>query len=1019
MKGDIPSPRTLSAFTKYRENGNLKFVIYGGVGLNGDESNLAILDVNSMKWSLMPANGDAPDRISAASLEYYNGMLYLVGGVDDSIPVDLKYNSDFYQYDLIKNIWAKISNPRFIYTHRSFAGSAVYDGYFYFFFGWSDKSGKEIFETSMVNLNDPNFQWLNITLGDKASTNALYRDSYSFASVNSSFFIFAGYSMASGNLNDLIKFNLSDKEITYTYLSKPYTGPSARSHHSMQIMEANIYIFGGDKSGFKLNDLWRFDIETENWAFLYPSGDIPPARSHHSAGAQGNAMYIFGGISESGSFLNDLYQYDVTSNLWKHIEPSSLNTPSARYSSCIVYSIPILYIFGGMTSTGVSNELWTYDCGSNKFTLISKKAPYSIYYPRCAVDTSGSIFYVLNGQGERDAPMSYIFSFNLSSAEWKVLKEPDIFDRNKADGIAVYIEDFVIYIGGQQWGTDPKSSAYAIDLLNNFQYYDYPLSPMHFIGSAFAYYKTDIYVHGGVASTDLIIRNLIPVINFYKISLTQFCNHNSCPAICSPGTYIAKNSCKPCERGTYNHKFGQAACNDCDLGTYNPNIGSNSVRECFPCKAGEFSDLRGQYRCKLCPLYHYCPTGSSKPSDIPSSTMYSSLQPRSYTGNSGEVSALNTYYLYSSIGFFIIVTISIIISKDLRNELRKIDSYSENHNLELEAVMRKSKNRFGGYFTIGFIVGALWLIYANIVTYILDNAVETKTLLPLAAVWDETKSYRGDITLVLTLLRYGGNCTNNGACVESLYTTSNQVVSSSVNQSCYMDPNDNCIVTFFCKNCEFSTGAEINVLLQESLSFCSGILVNLTSTSSIPNEISSEKIGVMSDQNKIFRGYSPTTFYFTMTPSLFKSSVSSWPSKSTGYHVEILSSPSKGSQHYAYELPFSSDLNVKIVIEKNNDCLSTTRNAKHTLLILLSAVLGAVFGWKGTMQGIMQTIERRIWYARTKISKAVQISNSIASSKNLANIFNSEIINKDEICCSVEENDKNYLLGRKKTCYPE
>ncbi|CAG9320027.1 unnamed protein product [Blepharisma stoltei] len=1007
VSGDIPAPRTLPAFTKYKQNGKLKFAIYGGIGLDGDEDSLVILDVANMEWTLMPASGNTPGRLTSASLQYFDGMLYLAGGVDDSIPINFRYNDEFYQYDLTKKYWKKIGNPSHTYTHRSLAGSIVYDENFYLFFGWSDKLGRDVSEISKVNLNDINYEWISVPVLDNSYSVTLLRDSYSFISVNSSLFIFAGYNMTSGNLNDLAQFSVSGFPITYDCLSELYTGPSARSHHVMQVIEGNIYIFGGDAKGSKLNDLWVFDPETEVWEILFPDGDVPTPRSHHSSGAQGNVMYIFGGIDQSGVLLNDLYQFDATSNVWKVIKSSNLNLPSARYSTCAVYSIPILYIFGGMTTAGVSNELWSYNCGLNTFSLISSDAPYRLYYPRCAVDTSATTFFVLNGDAERQESIGVLFSFNFSSKNWKILKQPETPKRNKSDGVAILIGDFVMYIGGHQWGTDPISSVYAIDLSNSFQYIDYPSTPMHFIGSAFAYYKTDLYVHGGVSSTKSFIRISIPVVNFYKISLKQFCTNESCPAPCSPGTYESMNGCKPCEKGTYNHEFGKPVCYDCNPGTYNPNIGSNTVRECFPCKEGKFNNLVGQSKCKKCSLNDYCPSGSSSPQELSDILSYTWQQPINYKEHSKEASDMNKKYVYTCIALFSIFTALTVLLRGFRNKLKVIDFYSKYHNIEHNSILKSTKNRLGGYFTVAFFIGASWFIYGNISTYVIDNIAETKALLPLAAVWYKASSLNGNITLIVTLIRYGGNCTNNGTCIENLKIDSNKIFNPYTSKSCYMDTNNNCIITYLCNNCEVWTEAEINISLQEPLSYCAGILVNLTSTSSIPNEISSEQIGVMTDSNKIFRGLDPTIFYFIMTPSIFQSVFSLWPDKLYGYYVGISANPVKGSQSYAYELPFSSDLNIKIVMDKNEFCLNTTRSAKQTMLILVSALLGAVFGWKGAMKGAMHYLEKCTLFFSKKIHQKIHLLKMASANKHLIHIFNSKIVSKEAHPYSIEESEEN------------
>lgn len=215
-------------------------------------------------------------------------------------------------------------------------------------------------------------------------------------------------------------------------------------------------------------------------------------------------------------------------------------------------------------------------------------------------------------------------------------------------------------------------------------------------------------------------------------------------------------------------------------------------------------------------------------------------------------------------------------------------------------------------------------------SYFLNNVLESKALLPLVAVENDVSVFDADLLIIVTFVRYGGICEQNGYCKDEIKVNPVNISPSLNTKTCEMDDMNNCIVTYHCQSCEINTGAEVEFVLTEDLSYCSSITVNITTSSSIPNEISSKLMTVTSSTSKVLRGYSPTKFYFSLIPSLFKSSIATWPSQLTGYHVDVEQSPIIGSEFFTYELPFSSNLNLGVVLNKSSNCLYTIRSANTT-----------------------------------------------------------------------------------------
>jgi hypothetical protein len=139
-------------------------------------------------------------------------------------------------------------------------------------------------------------------------------------------------------------------------------GPSARFDHAMAYDNVRnvVVLFGGDDGSQKLGDTWEWD--GTSWSQRATSG--PPARSgaalssFPNSGACGGNILLFGGRAQSAALLNDHWVWNGTS--WGNVTvPGS--KPSPRVNARMLYdgNEAMLWLFGGLTATGRSGELWT------------------------------------------------------------------------------------------------------------------------------------------------------------------------------------------------------------------------------------------------------------------------------------------------------------------------------------------------------------------------------------------------------------------------------------------------------------------------------------------------------------------------------------------------------------------------------------------------------------------------------------------------------------------------------------
>jgi len=332
---NIPSARNLSiGWTDFSGNlwlfGGIRF---GGAGILND-----LWKYNGIDWIWVsgsnsvnqagiygtqgiPATSNEPGaRYASTSWTDSDGNLLLLGGdgYDGSGNVGLL--NDFWKFDGINWTWISGSNTRTQSGNYGTKGSSSPSntpGSRYYAISWTDTSG---------NL------WLFGGFG-KDGTGSF------------------------GELNDLWKYDgtnwiwVSGSDIANQWGSYGTLGvgstsnvPGARQEATSWIdSSGNLWLFGGqgyDETGSSgwLNDLWRYNINTDEWTWVSGSKIIDQSASYGSKGiasvnnipgarekpigwtsSSGN-FWLFGGLgkAEGGSqgWLNDLWKYDGVDWIW-------------------------------------------------------------------------------------------------------------------------------------------------------------------------------------------------------------------------------------------------------------------------------------------------------------------------------------------------------------------------------------------------------------------------------------------------------------------------------------------------------------------------------------------------------------------------------------------------------------------------------------------------------------------------------------------------------------------------------
>ncbi len=325
--------------------------------------------------------------------------------------------------------------------------------------------------------------------------------------VNGKLYLFGGSNGSSGSYNDLWEYtiatgywrwikgsNTTGAKGTYgTQTVAAATNiPGSRLGAMTWAVGTKLYLFGGygwraagSYSEDSLNDLWEYDTSTGNWKWLKGSsssgtgscgtygtmgtaavGNNPGSRSDGTVWESGGKLYLFGGSGfgaytsngcQSGQ-LNDLWEYNPSTNYWRWLKGSNLlnmsptygtkgvaavaNTPGSRRGTYSWKQGSKLYLFGGLgynTTYGFNNDLWEYDITTNVWRWLSggntvgQNGVYGTQQIAAAANTPGARYsgmawatagklYLKGGIGfdaESQGSLTDLWEFDVVSGQWR------------------------------------------------------------------------------------------------------------------------------------------------------------------------------------------------------------------------------------------------------------------------------------------------------------------------------------------------------------------------------------------------------------------------------------------------------------------------------------------------------------------------------------------------------------------------------------------------------------------------
>ncbi|XP_058056317.1 multiple epidermal growth factor-like domains protein 8 [Anopheles bellator] len=289
-----------------------------------------------------------------------------------------------------------------------------------------------------------------------------------------SLWMFGGYSLSHGPLNDIRQFDTKNNTwMQVTVDSSPEDRmPQGRYYHAAEIVSSrqSIFIYGGLSRNGTLADLWQFGLQTQRWSLVGQNGTRPPALAGHTltlvrdGEGGGEQLLLIGGFSIDRGLQNRVWMYGLTAGSWSVVTTfASGRTPGGLYGHTTVYHAPsqAVYVYGGIRTvdgvSSVSNRLFAFSVPDRSWTELPPFVYHGGEYvpaPRYLHSAVATENYMLlfggrsNGSSEQDEVLvAYVYRCNqwirLSKDAQKV---GTVYGVTYAQAMAQDVESGAIYV---------------------------------------------------------------------------------------------------------------------------------------------------------------------------------------------------------------------------------------------------------------------------------------------------------------------------------------------------------------------------------------------------------------------------------------------------------------------------------------------------------------------------------------------------------------------------------------------
>ena len=290
---------------------------------------------------------------SAAVYDPVRHRMVVIGGRTDGRDLN-----DVWALDLKGYQWSELTPSSGLAPTPRFTHNAVYDKANHRVLVWAGRQGGTFFnDVWAFDLSGET--WTQFAPPDPVP-NIRYGTASIFDPLAGDLVSFAGFT-DKGRFEDTWRFDAENG--AWTEVSPPGGNPGLRCLHAAiyDARDHRMIMYGGQRGGGALADIWAFDLERNSWTELTPS-DSPPGR-YFTAGvydARNHCFVAFGGNLGEDEKTSAVWSFDLSDNSWAELQITG-DPPAARDGAVAVYveSEDRIVIFGGGAVQGLFNDVWS------------------------------------------------------------------------------------------------------------------------------------------------------------------------------------------------------------------------------------------------------------------------------------------------------------------------------------------------------------------------------------------------------------------------------------------------------------------------------------------------------------------------------------------------------------------------------------------------------------------------------------------------------------------------------------
>lgn len=224
--------------------------------------------------------------------------------------------------------------------------------------------------------------------------------------------------------------------------------------------------------GFASDELFQARVDgvgcTSVWKKISADGNAPCGRWKHTATAAGTKMFVFGGMVDDRQRLNDLYLYATDTNEWRDPKPrGTVPAPRSCHTTTYVEEMDKLLVYGGYGGDGrLFPDVEAFHVGTLTWAPLPTKGAMPVARFDHSTSLAGKKLVICGGRN-CEAPVLDINVLDVETCTWEILQTagtpPTPLYSHVACAIPSAISHKLFIFGGLEGQFKYKSTVYAID----------------------------------------------------------------------------------------------------------------------------------------------------------------------------------------------------------------------------------------------------------------------------------------------------------------------------------------------------------------------------------------------------------------------------------------------------------------------------------------------------------------------------------------------------------------------------